>query len=171
MITNDVLRRVRFALQLNDKKMLAIFASVDNEINTDFLHSIMAKEGEEGFVFCRDSILSLFLDGLIYEKRGRQEGANPVILAPKAIISNNDILRKLRIALNFKDDDMLNALALANFPVSKGELSALFRKSDHRNFKPCGDQLLRRFLDGITVKFRGTKPSTDAVDTDIIEVG
>jgi len=87
-------------------------------------------------------------------------------LPAKAILSNNDILRKLRIALNFKDEDMLNALSLANFPVSKGELSALFRKSDHRNYKPCGDQLLRRFIDGITVQFRGTKPSTDAVDAE-----
>lgn len=164
MITNDVLRRVRYALQLNDTKMLAIFASVDNEINVDFLHSIMTKEDEEGFVFCRDSLLSLFLDGLIYEKRGRQEGAVPVVLAAKAILSNNDILRKLRIALNYKDEDMLNALTLANFPVSKAELSALFRKSDHRNYKPCGDQLLRRFIDGITVKYRGTQPSTDAVE-------
>jgi len=166
MITNDVLRRVRFALQLNDTKMLAIFASVDNEIDAKYLHSIMEKEGEEGFIFCRDSLLSLFLDGLIYEKRGRKEGAEPVRLAGKAILSNNDILRKLRIALNFKDEDMLNALSLANFPVSKGELSALFRKQDHRNFKPCGDQLLRRFIDGITVQFRGTKPSTDAVEAE-----
>ena len=166
MITNDVLRRVRYALQLNDTKMLAIFASVDNEMNEEFLHSIMAKEDTEGFIFCRDSVLSLFLDGLIYEKRGRKEGAMPVVLAGKTIISNNDILRKLRIALNFKDEDMLNALKLANFPVSKGELSALFRKADHRNFKPCGDQLLRRFIDGITVQFRGTTPSTDAVEVE-----
>jgi uncharacterized protein YehS (DUF1456 family) len=109
-------------------------------------------------------LLSLFLDGLIYDKRGRKEGAVPVKLAGKEKLSNNDILRKLRIALNFKDEDMLNALTLANFPVSKGELSALFRKADHRNFKPCGDQLLRRFIDGITVQFRGTKASTDAVE-------
>lgn len=166
MITNDVLRRIRYALQLNDTKMLAIFSSVDNEINTEFLHSIMAKEGEEGFIFCRDSLLSLFLDGLIYEKRGRQEGSVPVVLAAKAVLPNNDILRKLRIALNYKDEDMLNVLALANFPISKSELSALFRKADHRNYKLCGDQLLRRFLDGITVKYRGTQPSVDAVEVD-----
>lgn len=155
MITNDVLRRVRYALHLNDNKMLAIFKSVDNEINEDFLHSIMAKEGEAGFTLCRDSLLSLFLDGLIYDKRGRREGDSPVKLAPKQKLSNNEILRKLRIALNFKDEDMLKALKLANFPVSKGELSALFRKPDHRNYKVCGDQLLRRFIEGITIQFRG----------------
>ena len=154
MITNDILRRVRYALQLNDVKMLAIFSSVENPMDEKYLHSIMAKEGEENYVFCRDSLLSLFLDGLIYEKRGRQEGAMPILLSGKAILPNNDILRKLRIALNFKEEDMLNALSSAEFPVSKSELSALFRKSSHRNYKVCGDQLLRNFLNGITKQFR-----------------
>lgn len=157
MITNDVLRRVRYAFKLNDKKMLEIFASVDNAIDEKYLHSIMAKEGEENYVFCRDSLLSLFLDGLINEKRGKKEGSKPVILPAKAILPNNDILRKLRIALNYKDEDMLKMLELAGFPVSKSELSALFRKQDHRNYKVCGDQLLRNFLNGITIHFRGTK--------------
>ncbi|MGB5446962.1 MAG: DUF1456 family protein [Psychromonas sp.] len=157
MITNDVLRRVRYAFKLNDKKMLEIFASVDNAIDEKYLHSIMAKEGEENYVFCRDSLLSLFLDGLINEKRGKKEGSKPVILPAKAILPNNDILRKLRIALNYKDEDMLEMLELAGFPVSKSELSALFRKQDHRNYKVCGDQLLRNFLNGITIHFRGTK--------------
>ena len=157
MITNDVLRRVRYALQLNDKKMLGIFESVDNAIDENYLHSIMAKEGEENFVFCRDSLLSLFLDGLINEKRGKKEGSSPVILPAKAVLVNNDILRKLRIALNFKEEDMLAALDSAEFPVSKSELSALFRKKDHRNYKVCGDQLLRNFLNGITKRFRGTE--------------
>jgi len=161
MITNDVLRRVRYALQLNDKKMLEIFASVDNAIDEKYLHSIMEKEGEEGFIFCRDSLLSLFLDGLIDDKRGKKEGSSPILLPGKAILSNNDILRKLRIALNFKEQDMLDALSSADFPVSKSELSALFRKKDHRNYKECGDQLLRNFLNGITKRFRGTE-STEA---------
>ncbi|MEH6454044.1 MAG: DUF1456 family protein [Psychromonas sp.] len=157
MITNDILRRIRYALQLNDKKMLEIFASVDNAIDEKYLHSIMAKEGEENFVFCRDSLLSLFLDGLINEKRGKKEGSSPVILPAKAVLQNNDILRKLRIALNFKEEDMLAALDSAEFPVSKSELSALFRKRDHRNYKVCGDQLLRNFLNGITKRYRGTE--------------
>lgn len=157
MITNDVLRRVRYAFKLNDKKMLEIFASVDNAIDETTLHSIIAKEGEENFILCQDSLLSLFLDGLINEKRGKKEGSKPTILPEKAILPNNDILRKLRIALNYKDEDMLKMLALAEFPVSKSELSALFRKQDHRNYKLCGDQLLRNFLNGITIHLRGDK--------------
>ncbi|MCK5818469.1 MAG: DUF1456 family protein [Psychromonas sp.] len=154
MITNDILRRVRYALQLNDTKMLTIFSSVDNPIDEKYLHSIMAKEGEENYVFCRDSLLSLFLDGLIYEKRGRKELAMPTPLPAKEILSNNAILRKLRIALNFKEEDMLSALNSTEFTVSKSELSALFRRANHRNYKECGDQLLRNFLKGITNEFR-----------------
>jgi uncharacterized protein YehS (DUF1456 family) len=155
MITNDVLRRVRYALQLNDRKMLEIFASVDNAIDENYLHGIMAKEGEDNYLRCRDSLLSLFLDGLINEKRGKKPGSTPVILPAKAVLSNNEILRKLRIALNFKEEDMLSVLDSAGFPVSKSELSALFRKKEHRNYKVCGDQLLRNFLNGITKRFRG----------------
>lgn len=154
MITNDILRRVRYALQLNDTKMLTIFSSVDNPIDEKYLHSIMAKEGEENYVFCRDSLLSLFLDGLIYEKRGRKEWAMPTPLPAKEILSNNAILRKLRIALNFKEEDMLSALNSGEFTVSKSELSALFRRANHRNYQECGDQLLRNFLKGITNEFR-----------------
>lgn len=155
MITNDILRRVRYALQLNDKKLLEIFASVDLVVDEKQLRSIMAKEGEENFVLCSDSLLSLFLDGLINEMRGKKEGSIPTVLAENSVLLNNDILRKLRIALNFKEEDMLDTLDSAEFPVSKSELSALFRKKDHRNYKVCGDQLLRNFLNGITKRFRG----------------
>ncbi len=161
MITNDILRRIRYALKLNDTKMLAIFASVENPIDEKYLHSVMAKEGEENYIFCRDSLLCLFLDGLIIEKRGRKEGFKPVLLPGKAIMPNNDILRKLRIALDYKEQDMLQMLELAGFPVSKSELSALFRKPTHRNYKLCGDQLLRNFLNGLTIHLRGTAPAQD----------
>ena len=72
-------------------------------------------------------------------------------------MTNNDILKKLRIALDFKDTDMLEVLALTDFIMSKTELSALFRKEGHKNYKECGDQLLRRFLDGLIIKNRGVR--------------
>ena len=127
MITNDVLRRVRYALQLNDKKMLAIFESVDNAIDENYLHSIMQKEGEEGFVFCRDSLLSLFLDGLINEKRGKKPGP---LAIPEKRLSNNIILTKLKIALNLQAEQIISLLAEVDFRISKPELSAFFRSLD-----------------------------------------
>lgn len=76
-------------------------------------------------------------------------------------MNNNDILKKLRIALSLQDTDMMEILKLADFEITKTELNALFRKEGHRNYKPCGDQLLRRFLNGLIVYQRGErKPDT-----------
>ena len=70
-------------------------------------------------------------------------------------MKNNDILKKLRIALNLKDTDIIDILKLADFEISRTELSALFRKEDHKNYKECGDQILRRFLNGLITRNRG----------------
>ena len=71
------------------------------------------------------------------------------------MLSNNQILWKIRIALKLKDTDIIEILKLADFEISKSELSALFRKEDHENYKQCGDQILRRFLDGLIIRNRG----------------
>jgi uncharacterized protein YehS (DUF1456 family) len=72
-------------------------------------------------------------------------------------MSNNDIMKKLRVALKFTDDDIIEVLNLANFRITKTELGAIFRKEDHPNFKPCGDQILRNFLNGLIIYKRGPK--------------
>ena len=74
------------------------------------------------------------------------------------MLSNNDILKKIRIALELKDDDIVNILKLADFEISKSELNALFRRDDHPNYMPCGDQLLRNFLNGLITFKRGPNP-------------
>ena len=70
---------------------------------------------------------------------------------------NNDILKKLRIALKLKDTDILEILKLTGMELSSTELNAFFRTPDHRNYKECGDQVLRRFLDGLIIKMRGPR--------------
>jgi hypothetical protein len=70
-------------------------------------------------------------------------------------MTNNDILKKLRVALKLRDDDIIHVLALADFKVSKNEINALFRSEDHPNYKECGDQLLRNFLNGLIIYMRG----------------
>lgn len=70
-------------------------------------------------------------------------------------MSNNDILKKLRVALKLRDTDIIDILKLADFDITKAQLSALFRKEDHKNFIECKDQLLRRFLNGLIIKNRG----------------
>ena len=72
-------------------------------------------------------------------------------------MNNNDIMKKLRVALELKDDDIIEILKLADFNVTKSELGAIFRKDDHPNYKPCGDQLLRNFLNGLIIYKRGPR--------------
>jgi uncharacterized protein YehS (DUF1456 family) len=72
-------------------------------------------------------------------------------------MSNNDIMKKLRVALQLRDDQIIEILKLANFRTTKTELSAIFRSEDHPNFQPCKDQLLRNFLNGLVLHLRGPK--------------
>ncbi len=154
MIHNDVLRRLRYALAINDTAAISIFKLANYDMEIDYLHAVMKREGEEGYSPCRDKIIGLFLDGLIIKNRGRQEGQGPKVLGPKERLSNNEVMRKIRIAMSYKDEDMIHALQLADFRISKSELSAFFRKPDHRNFKPAGDQVVRNLLQGMVKKHR-----------------
>jgi uncharacterized protein YehS (DUF1456 family) len=79
-------------------------------------------------------------------------------------MSNNDIMKKLRVAMKFTDDDIVKVLQLANFRITKTELGAIFRNEDHPNFKPCGDQILRNFLNGLIIHQRGPRPKPNAPD-------
>ncbi len=74
-------------------------------------------------------------------------------------MTNNDILKKLRVALHFRDEDIIHVLSLVDFQITKSELSAIFRKEDHPNYKECGDQLLRNFLNGLIIHMRGPSES------------
>jgi uncharacterized protein YehS (DUF1456 family) len=93
-----------------------------------------------------DNKLATFLNGFIIEKRGKREGPQPIA---EDILNNNIILRKIKIALDFKTDDVLKMFILADKRISEGELSALFRNPKHRKYRVCNDQYLRNFLLGI----------------------
>jgi uncharacterized protein YehS (DUF1456 family) len=95
--------------------------------------------------------LATFLNGLIIEKRGKKEGPQPI---PEKQLNNNIILRKLKIALNLKDEDILDLLKLAGLEISKHELSAFFRKPGQNQYRECKDQVLRNFLSGMGMKYR-----------------
>ncbi|BDQ64917.1 MULTISPECIES: YehS family protein [Shewanella] len=153
MINNDILRRLRFVFDFNNAKMIKIFAKVGREVPTEEMISLLRKEEEEGYKACNDTTLCQFLDGLIIEKRGLREGAE--IPKPVSKLNNNLIFKKLRVALEMREEDIMATLALAEVQMSKSELSALFRNPDHKNFKACGDQILRNFIRGLSLKYRG----------------
>ncbi len=72
-------------------------------------------------------------------------------------MNNNDIFKKLRVALQLRDDQIVAILELVDFRMSKGELGNIFRNADHADFMECGDQVLRNFLNGLVIHLRGTK--------------
>ena len=72
-------------------------------------------------------------------------------------MTNNDIFKKLRVALMLRDDQIVEILELVDFRISKTELSAFFRAENHENYVECGDQVLRNFLNGLVIHLRGTK--------------
>jgi len=154
MINNDVLRSIRYMLDLSDGKIAEICALADPAFVVDKadVPGWLRKEDEEGFVACDDRTLAHFLDGLIVQFRGRDE-SQPLRPVEKRI-TNNLVLKKLRVAFELKDVDMHSIFESAGFPVSKPELSALFRQPEHKNFRACGDQLLRNFLKGLTLRVR-----------------
>ena len=154
MINNDVLRSLRYMLDLSDAQVLEIAQLADPGLALDreAVHAYLKKEDAEGFSECPDRVLAHFLDGLVLHRRGRQEGVPPRPVETR--ISNNLVLKKLRVAFELRDEDMHQAFADAGLPLGKPELSAFFRQPDHRNYRPCGDQVLRNFLKGLTLRVR-----------------
>jgi len=134
--------------------MIEIFKLSEYEIARADLIDLLKKEEEEGYVDCGDEVMERFLDGLIIHKRGKNEMAPGHVKKQDLPLTNNSILKKLRIALKFREDDMLGTLKLACMNLSKSELSALFRKEGQRHYKECGDQILRNFLKGLTLRLR-----------------
>jgi len=154
VINNDVLRSIRYVLDLGDAKVVEIIKLAGHDVAQSDLASFLKKEDEEGFVECDDEVMVSFLDGLIIHKRGKME-ARPEQHKKPERLTNNTILKKLRVAFELKEEDMHKVLELAGFSVSKPELSALFRMKGHKNYRACGDQFLRNFLKGLTIRHRG----------------
>ena len=150
MTNNDILRRLRYALNLPDGLALKLFSLGGKPAHETELAGWLKKEEDKGYLACRDETLAAFLDGLVTLKRGSRPTGSPPPLAER--LTNNLILKKLRIALAWQEDDVLAALSAGGMTVSKNELTALFRKAGQKNFKPCGDQLLRAFLTGMVGK-------------------
>ena len=170
LINNDILRRVRYIFDYNDRKMMAIFALADQTVSRQELSAWLKKEDDPDFQECSGIDLGNFLDGLITEKRGKKEGTD-TRPKPESHLSNNVILKKLQIALNFKAEDMLTVMELADFVLSKHELSALFRKPGHKNYRVCQEQILRYFLQGLQRKYRGKDDAKSPFKWEVVPGG
>lgn len=153
MLNNYVLRSVRYMLDLSDAKMAEITGLAGLTVTKAQMSDWLKKEDEADYQLCDDNVTGHFLNGLIIFRRGKDE-SRPVP-AVDARLTNNIILKKLRVAFELKDTDMADIFQRADFRVSKPEISALFRNPDHKNYRDCGDQLLRYYLKGLTSRIRG----------------
>ena len=151
MTNNDILRRLRYILDLSDSMMIAVFGQADLEVDREQISNWLKRDDEPDYQNCHDKQLAIFLNGLINHRRGKKEGAQP---KPETKLTNNIILKKLRIAFDLKSEDMLEIIDYAGLPLSKHELSAFFRKPDHKHYRECKDQVLRNFLQGLQAKYR-----------------
>lgn len=174
MDNNDILIRLRYALNIRNTEMVKIFKLGGLELMEETVSKLLIKgkntyhslregdnPGEEGTdeqIKCKNSMLESFLNGLIIYKRGKQD---PDKEQPEALIlksndnPNNILLKKVKIALSLTSDDMIKIFADAGIRVTSGELSALLRREGHKNYKECGDKYARNFLKGLTIKYRG----------------
>ncbi|EGT4253213.1 DUF1456 family protein [Citrobacter amalonaticus] len=155
MLSNDILRSLRYTLKVNNNDMVRILALAEMESTSANFDTWVTKEDEEGFVRCPDIILSGFLNGLIYDKRGKDDSAPELALERR--VNNNTVLKKLRIAFSLKTDDIQAIMTQQNVRVSMPEITAMMRAPDHKNYRECGDQFLRYFLRGLTVRLHGNK--------------
>ena len=151
MNNNDVIRRVRYTFNFNDDKMIGIFALAEKEVSRSQISEWLKKDEDPDFKGIYDKDLASFLNGFINLRRGKKEGPQP---KPEKTLNNNLILRKLKIALNLRDDEMVEIFDLVDTRISKHEINAFFRKPTQSQFRFCKDQFLRNFLFGIQKKYR-----------------
>ena len=153
MTNNDIFRRIRYIFDFNDSKMIAVFGLANHQVTREQISDWLKKDDDPSYKECSDTQLAIFLNGLINDKRGKKEGPQP---EPEKRLTNNIILVKLKIALNLKAEDILEIMELADVHISKHELSAFFRKPDHKHYRDCKDQMLRNFLKGMQHKYRAS---------------
>jgi uncharacterized protein YehS (DUF1456 family) len=151
MTNNDILRRLRYTFDFSDEQMINLFTLSGRETTREEISNWLKKDDDPEYKAIYDVDFAYFLNGLIIKNRGLKD-----VELPKAEkrLNNNLVFRKLKIALNLKDDDILEVLALVDFRFSKHELSAFFRKPEQNQYRPCKDQILRNFVHGLQLKYR-----------------
>ncbi|OAS88273.1 MULTISPECIES: DUF1456 family protein [Metabacillus] len=175
MNNNDILIRLRYALDIKNTDMVEIFKLGGIELTKEEMLKMLVKtkdsyhdevdydrdiDEDEENIKCDNYMLESFLNGLIIFKRGKQESKpgqpeRPAMSIKNNASVNNVLLKKLKIALALTSEDMLDLLEEAGVFITKGELSALLRKEGHKNYKVCGDRYARNFLKGLAIKYRG----------------
>ncbi|MBT2638576.1 DUF1456 family protein [Bacillus sp. ISL-39] len=162
MLNNDIVIRLRYALDIKDTDMVEIFKLGGMNVAKDDVRMMLQKIDEdeygeedvpEDYIRINNAMMEQFLNGMVTFKRGKRPGetGTPPLTGESV---NNQLLKKVKIALSLTSEDMLEIFDLAGVRVSKGELGAILRKEGHKNYRECGDKFARNFLKGLTLKYR-----------------
>ena len=171
MDNNDILIRLRYALDIKNKDIAEIFKLGGIELTKEEVLLVLTKSKDDYYeddyydeadesednIKVNNAMLESFLNGFITFKRGKQEPKpgqpeRPALTNERV---NNLLLKKVKIALELTSEDMIGILDLAGVTITKSELGALLRKEGHKNYKECGDKFARNFLKGLAIKYRG----------------
>ncbi len=152
MDTNDYIRRIRYALMLDDAEAQKLMKLGGVNASTEQVVAWRLKEGEAEYSQCPDSSLAALLSGLILDRRGPPpESAGSKPPTPERL-DNNLMLKQIRVALSLRTEDVHSLIKTGGGKLGPTEVSAFFRKPDHRNYRSCGDQVMRWFLNGLASK-------------------
>ena len=152
MKNNDLLRSIQHVINISDTAMVDIFKLSSHEIDEATVSNFLKEEDEAGYMACTNNLMIFFLDGLITHRRGKSNDKPVETNAIFPPLTNNLIFKKLRIAFDLKEDDLIELMSLADYEVSKNELSAISRKPGHKHYRECSDDFLMAFLVGLTFR-------------------
>ncbi|MCA1065783.1 DUF1456 family protein [Rossellomorea sp. AcN35-11] len=163
---NDLLIRLRYALDIKNTEMVEIFKLGGFDLSKEEVVKVLTKtpyndgeenEEEDNQIPCDDEMYESFLNGFITFKRGKKDPGpgQPVRQELTYEHANNLLLKKVKIALSLTSEDMIEILDDAGVTITKGELGGLLRREGHKNYKVCGDRYARNFLKGLAVRYRG----------------
>jgi len=151
MINNDILRRLSAIFDFTDEKVLSVFSHGQHQVSAEQLADFYKEKNDDAYKELLDVELASFLNGLIVEKRGKQDGP---AREDEDVLTNNIIFNKVKIALALKADDVIAILELAELSLGKYELSAFFRNVNNKHYRDCSDDVLSVFLKGLKIKFQ-----------------
>ena len=147
MEINDILFKIKTALSLDNTQLLEAYTLANYDMSEERLDSILKRRQDKGYTDANYEELGVFLDGLVLLKRGPNE--KEVNSDEAVALSNNLILKKIRVAMELKEAELVILFALAEVTITKRQIGSLFRKEGGKNFKACSDELLMAFLEGL----------------------
>ncbi len=158
MDNNELFKRLRYALQIDDSTATRILKQGGLKATKEQVSSWRLNDDHADYQGCPNEVISAFLAGFIVEKRGVQAG-KPVPEPSTSYIENNSVLKMMKIALELRSEDLEQIIVAGGAKLTASEISALLRKPGSRNYRQCGDQVLRQFINGVAQTQRDKEPS------------